>query len=340
MIYHNLELHNVEALRPYGGGVILQRFPERVRCGMEKRRNFRAADSPGVEIRFASDAYCVELVLQCLFGGGNISVFRGPHLFAVYPAAGGQTVTLHLEPNEEWKAADFGDRPVWARNLWRIQLPPAQFALCHVEDYGSPLRPPAEGERPAKTLLAYGSSITHGCYAGNNSLSYIQHAAARLGWDVRNLGLSGACYCESAMADFLAELSWDAAYLELGINMRPFFSAEEFQSRVEHLLVRLRESHPDKPVFLTTIYPNLETYRRGDSPLKRREEAYNRILRELACREEFGVSLIEGTEVLDDPCCLGADLIHPNDYGHVRMGENLAAILKERLDSGGKGESV
>lgn len=333
MIYHNLELHNVEALEAYGDGVILHRFPERVRRGLEKRRCFRAEDSPGVEIRFVSEGPCTELVIQCIYGGGNIAVFRGSHMVSSYPAGSGQTLTLHLEPYEEWAAADFSDKPCWARSVWRVQLPPGQFALCRVCDYGYPVRPPEAGERPAKTLLAYGSSITQGCYAENNSLAYIQHAAARMGWDVRNFGLSGACCCEEAVAEFLTGIErWDAAFLEIGANMRPFFTEETFSARAQYLIDRLCMAHPERPVFLTTIYPNLESFRREKSLLGIREQRYNQILREIVKSGRYpNLSLMEGSEILDDPCYLGADLIHPSSYGHVRMGENLAAVLKERL---------
>ncbi len=329
MIYRGLELHNVWDVQETGCGAILQRFPEKVRLALEKRRNFRAENCAGVEIRFCTDGWCTEIVLECLYGSGWIQVFRGPHQYASAYAEGGRTLTLHLELPEAWDSLNFGDEPVWKRNVWRIQLPPMQFAIRHVESYGSSIRPPKKEERPEKTLMAYGSSITQGCYAQNNSLSYVQYAAMRLGWDVYNFGLSGACYCEPEMAKFISkDVNWDMAFLELGVNMRGFFSEEEFGHRAKFLIEEVCVSHPDKPVVMTTIFPNIEPLCPSPTLLKEREDGYCRILRELADTLPYSnLHLVEGTQILDNLACLGADLIHPTDFGHVVMGENLFHIL-------------
>ena len=49
-------------------------------------------------------------------------------------------------------------------------------------------------------------------------------------------------------------------------------------------------------------------------------------------REKFGLSnlyYIEGTKIMDSGSYLCYDMVHPSDYGHIRMGENLARIITE-----------
>jgi hypothetical protein len=43
------------------------------------------------------------------------------------------------------------------------------------------------------------------------------------------------------------------------------------------------------------------------------------------------VSIIEGPEILDVADGLSADMIHPSDFGMMRMGENLAKRLRAAL---------
>ena len=67
--------------------------------------------------------------------------------------------------------------------------------------------------------------------------SYVYHAARAADLDVLNLGLSGSCLCEPAMADFIGSRDdYEIATLEVGVNMRNGVSPEEFRTRVSYLL--------------------------------------------------------------------------------------------------------
>ena len=59
---------------------------------------------------------------------------------------------------------------------------------------------------------------------------------------------------------------------------------------------------------------------------------YGEILKQI--KEEINsenLILIDGEEVLDSFSYLCYDMVHPSEYGHVRMGENLANILKKYI---------
>lgn len=334
MIYHDLELHNVRDVEESGCGAVLQRFPKKVREHLEKRRNFRAEMCAGVEIRVVTEASCMEIILKCLYGDGVITVFRGVHPMYTLMVQGGQTVTLHLEPPENWESLQMPEQERFSPFMWRIHLPAAQFAIQHVESYGQEYRPPISGESPTQTLLAYGSSITQGCFAQNNLLAYPQYAAELLGWDVLNLGLSGACYCEKEMFDFIAEESWDFAFLELGVNMRPFFSTEEFEQRFRYGIETLCSSHPQTPVLLTTIYPNAQRMERGETLVKKRDAEYDEVIRRYVRASNWkNLFLTEGIQI-SSGSFLGTDMLHPGDLGHLAMGRNLADLCKRILCQG------
>jgi len=66
------------------------------------------------------------------------------------------------------------------------------------------VRPPKKSETPRKTLLTYGSSITHGSNslaAPNNWTSLVAH---HLNTDLRNLGFAGSCCMEPEMIEYIA----------------------------------------------------------------------------------------------------------------------------------------
>jgi lysophospholipase L1-like esterase len=143
--------------------------------------------------------------------------------------------------------------------------------------------------------------------------------------------MGGSCFCENEMADYLAALQWDFAVLELGINMIGVFPVEEFERRSEYMVSKVLET--GRTVFLVTHYPHFRSL-----PCEKEEErqlrrdfynVFKRIYEKYKCEK---LVLIDGSDVLTDFTGLTCDLIHPSDYGHSIMGDNLARfILKTDL---------
>ncbi len=151
-----------------------------------------------------------------------------------------------------------------------------------------------------------------------------------MGVDVLNKGIPGSCLCEPDMADYLGRLEWDFATLELGVNMVDLATPDEFRERACGLLDRVLALKPGRPVFVLDIYPNRADYLldRAD-PTAERTQAFREILRShVAASQNASLRHIEAGTVLDDPASLSADLVHPSDEGHIRMGWNLAEILQ------------
>ncbi len=173
-----------------------------------------------------------------------------------------------------------------------------------------------------KKMLAYGSSITHGDTAGNHCSCYIQLTAQNLNCDVINFGMSGSCTCDYAMADYIASVpDIDFYYLEIGVNMRHRYYAEEFDNRLSYLLQSLQ----GRNVYITTIYPNRATFLEVENKLSAQEREFNEIIRRKA--KMYDVVLLEGGDIMTDPKYLCRDLIHPSPIGHIKMAENLTQLL-------------
>ncbi|GAB4469639.1 MAG: hypothetical protein OHK0029_42290 [Armatimonadaceae bacterium] len=336
--------HNVAALEEQDGlpGAFLVRYPASVRAALSDRGRYLAAEATGSEIRFVAASPAVRLRVLAIDSDTDIYLFRGDFLHQEKRLPAGVVTTIALEeparipriPEAMRQASAFSP------DVWRVQFNRSRVAFLGIEAGNQLVRPPLPEELPRQRYLAYGSSITHAsAYHG-----YVFHAARRLRADVLNMGLSGSCRCEPEVADYLASREdWDFATLELGINMRGGFSTEAFAERAGYLVERITSAHPQKPVFLITIYPNWLSYGTdsGESAEAEREQAFNDVLRDLAA-EKAGqgrrVFLVEGTDVLDPTTGLLTDLLHPAPHGHAIMGENLARQIAAHLNTEAKAE--
>lgn len=348
MIHNNILFHNVVDLDPApGGGVYVRRFPEDVRNIMCPLGKLVAQESSGCELRFVTESESFCLALSCRANllspweshAADVMVFKGAFFHSLHRLEAGKINYLQITDigganknafsnlKEEVRNSDY-----FHHNVWRVMLGRYTAIFHELDTYGAALRIPRVDEIPKKKILFYGSSITHGACPTVYHLCYVQQTARLLKADALNQGLSGSCYCEKEVADYLAERQdWDLICLELGVNMRNGFTPEEFKARSSYLVRRIVKAHPDKPVVLITIYPNGESVQNtgcaGDAT--KRQLEFDRILREL--KAELGpakIHLIEGSSVLKDYNGVAKDLIHPSDYGHMDMGYNLSMQLK------------
>lgn len=341
IIKDNLEFHAAELRKMPGfDGWLPARIPDAVAGKLNSRAQFIAADTVTAEIRFVTDAKNIRLTLSAIkpeFGLEllEVRIFFGNFLYQSHWLKPGEISTVMFSPppvlpkiKDEYlrKGSGIGFAP----NVCRVVSQRGSLIYCGIETFGHAVRPPEASEKPAKTCLFYGSSITNSTLDGFPSV-----VGQRLGVDIINLGLSGACHVEPELSDWMASLDgWDLAVFELGINALGSIVSEEFRSRVDHLLEVFTIRHPKKPLVLLTIFPSW--YRPAflkDSGDENRDTVFCDILRELygKYRTRGNLHLVEGSEILDDCCALGADWVHPKTYGHALMGMNLAEKLKPLL---------
>ena len=202
--------------------------------------------------------------------------------------------------------------------LVRVILP---YGKCVFDGVEGETLPPRPDDVPAKTLLCYGSSITHGSLALGTPHTYVYRLAGRLGCDVRNLGMAGCCHLEeSVLWAIRRDPTWDIATVEMGINMLSCFTEEAFRQRVRRAVEVL--SQEARPVFVTSIFRAIDE-----------DEKYRRF-REIV-REEAGGRLpfISGEELLHEEDLVAADLVHPSLQGHELIAERWAAFIRGALNS-------
>ncbi|MBU3142897.1 SGNH/GDSL hydrolase family protein [Clostridium sp. CF012] len=337
MIYDSMEFFNIVEVKKNSldSGVRLYRYPKKLSDSIKAKE--RAERCQGCEIRFVTESDIITLSLSVDDVDGDILVYRGDYFYSIFHLKAGIKTMITLSEPERFSCVKKGSikRKRFSPEVWRVFLNTSCTSFYGIDTFGKELRPPKPEELPSKRWLAYGSSITWGSKAIHNCNSYIQQAALRLNVDVYNLGLSGRCYCEKEVADYIAGRNdWDFVTLEIGVNMRSVFSGEEFQQKAEYMIEKILESHPDNPVVIISIFPNHSVYAINDNIYKKNDAAYCKILKELSenkYKNKKNVFFISGEEILDEFTGLTCDLIHPSDSGHIRMGENLANILKDLL---------
>lgn len=336
MIHENVQLHNVAEVQPVGGGVRLQRVPEDVRAHINDGAKMRALQPDNCEIRFVSDPGVCEVTLSSE-GEADVWVFCGTFDSRARHRIGREPVTIPIGPQASLQKLDrrwWADQP-FAPSVTRVIFGGRRREPVILHDVRGPgIRPPRPEELPKLRYLAYGTSITHGFDCEGPHLNYVAQTAWRLGADLINLGVGGACQCEGAFADYIAgRADWDIASLALSVNMQGF-SIPEFTERVEYMVNTVAGADTNRPVACITLYPFFRDWGLGnpDEKLGGPPEAYRQALRDVVSRcPHPNVRLIEGPDVLTNIGGLTADLIHPSDNAMIEMGSNLAARLKPLL---------
>lgn len=333
-IDHRVTLHNVAEFQEQpDGGIRFQRVPEMVRLALNEHARMRAYDAACTEIRFVMNDRHAEILLHTLADTASVQVFLGDFRVNQEYIVGREPTTIPVQP------------PEWFLSLPPENLAPLGFAprVCRIfiargtvcfHGVKGNVRPPRKDELPALTCLTYGTSITQGAGSSLRHLCFASQTAMRLRADLVNLGFASSCQCEPAMADYMAARNdWDLALLEISTNMSAF-SLQEFTERTAYMVNAMASTSPDRLIACMTLFP--KTADLGPEHVGRNcggtPEQYRQALRDVVA--ECGhpnVALFEGRELLPEWRGLSSDLLHPTDYGHTIIAENLARRLRERL---------
>lgn len=182
----------------------------------------------------------------------------------------------------------------------------------------------------APPIVFYGSSITQGGCASRPGNSYEAILSRRLHRDHVNLGFSGSCRAEPAMADYLAALPMSAFVCDYDHNAP---HAEHLRQTHLPLYRAVRRGHADIPIVFMSA-PDIRL--RGGEWEERRaiiRATYQEALAEGDRRVWFvdGETLFAGEEW--DACTV--DGCHPNDLGFFRMAMGVEGALRTALQATG-----
>lgn len=333
-VYKNMEIHNAAALLPGKmGGVTWLRYPEAVCEGFEKEgARVQAGNASGVELRFLMLSERVTLRVRSE-GDGRYHIYRGglqggwyDHETKVTSSAGTEIVIERKEqPHIERMHKDLS--LPWRPELIRVIFDRGRFEILGVE---GEVAPPAAGDTPEKTILFYGSSITHGSNSLSESNSWTSWVAHGLGMDKLNKGLAGSCYMEAGTVTYLGALGkaggWDVAVLELGINVL-HFDAQKRYERAKNTLTAIAGENPEKPVFVISPFYCCDDYD-GQGRAAAWRETLAAVTGELGYKN---VTYIPGDSVLSDMRGISADLVHPSVYGIARIADTVEAQMRKVL---------
>lgn len=340
MIYKNIEIHNVGELLPgeQEGSTKWIRVPKNVYDAMEcEQGKSMCLGSTGVELRFVMESDTITLRMRTCGKNGIFHVYRGS-------IQGGwedhEVDKIVSGTVEDFVIKKSGNLPVLQRITDEFGYPFSPEVVCVIFDRGDfelldvigKVRPPKAEELPQKTLLAYGSSITHGSNSLDMSHSWVSVIAHNLKMDCRNLGMAGSCLMEPEIIDYIAregELgNWDVALLELGANALGW-EVDKIRERVSNVLSQIAGRNLNKKIFVISPFYTMEDYHGSGNPDKWRTQI-EKIVRET---NYPNVTYINGTDLLGDMSLVSADEIHPNIDGVAQIADRLTNKIQEVLIS-------
>ena len=343
MIYKNFEVHNAaELIHNDDGSISWKRVPSAVHETMEmENATLVVHDTTGVELRFVlkGDSATIKM---CTYSDSPKAVST----FYVYRGGiqGGWEDEVHhhvtrevqdfviQKPGNLSEIKEMSKRigHSWDADVVRIILDGERYKIYDIE---GDIEPPSKMQCPAKTMLSYGSSITHGSNALDMPHSWVSVVAHNLNMDARNLGMAGSCAMEPAMAEYIAQEgekgNWDIATLELGINVRNW-EDEKIIDRVENIIRQVAGRNPDKHVFAISPFYHCGDDFDAQDNAKRWRVLVGEIVRKL---NYSNVTYINGLDVLGDMSYMSADGVHPNIYGVQRIADKLTEIIKAKLNN-------
>ena len=323
MIKNNILFHNVDEIEETKIGYRLHRFKKTVSENVNTYAREMNCYACGCEMRFVTEAPKIKITLYSDDIYGEVLVYRGDNLHSHHRISKVGFISFDLSVNNNFNLMGdvfFADSR-FSKDVWRIYFHSFRCTLVEVDTFQYAIRPPKKSEMPQKTLLSYGSSISHAASIMVHSNAFAQTCARLAGYDCLIKGTGGSCHTEKSIADdFAARNDWDVALLELGINMLSDFSAEEFKKRFDYFIDKITETK--KKFILLTIFPCVHSYHETDCSENMR--AFNKIIRDkYNTLDKTQCLLIEGSDIITSGTYLSCDCVHPSNEGQLMMGINL-----------------
>lgn len=337
MIYKNIEIHNIgEIIEMPNGSVSWCRVPLAVYENMESEQGkAMCKGSTGVELRFIIKSESVTLRMRTIGGEGVFHVYRGSIQGGWEDHEVNKTVSDEFSefvikkseniPMLERISKDF--EYSFSPEVVRVIFDRGSYELL---DIIGDIELPKKEQMPDRTLLAYGSSITHGSNSIDTSHSWLSVLAHNLKMDCRNLGMAGSCLMESEMVEYIAaegeKGAWDIAMLELGINALDW-ETEKITERVENTLKQIARRNLSKQIYVISPFYSYDDYKNEG-----KAEKWRRIIEQVIKELKYAnVTYINGLDLLGDMSLISADEVHPNIYGVAQIGVKLSEILKSGI---------
>ena len=337
MIYKNVEFHNVgDLIHNEDGSVSWCRIPYSVYENTEIPDNVVHC-ATGVEMRFVMKSDTVT-IRMCKYDKESNNVHNF-HIFRGAIQGGWKDHEVHCSVSDEIEeyVIENPKHPdhiktvsktlgyEWDSEVVRVIFDRGRYRIY---DIIGDVEPPKPEQLPKRTMLSYGSSITHGSNSIDRSHAWVSVVAHNLNVDAINLGMAGNCRMEPAIIDYIATLGvqgkWHFATLELGINVLSW-DDELINERVTYAIRQIAGKNAEKPIFVISPF-----YHYGDDFSKEQHaKRWRRHIERIVKKLNFpNVTYINGFDILDSPAYISADEVHPNIYGCQRIADKVTEIIK------------
>ncbi len=334
MIIDNVMYNNLDDIIKTPQGLRLLRYPQKVIDRLNPGARLMARYACNIEIRFVTEAPLSFVSILSESGDGDATIYYGDYVVDKVRLPKGEItkLTLSVPASITGLEDDFYKNNLYKLGVWRIHLHGSIMTVCDIDTQGYMIRTPNADEMPNRTMLSYGSSISHGSGSHYSPLTYVNTLSKLLRVNCLAKGTGGSCFAEKEVADdFSSRTDWDFALLEVGVNMIGAFDKEEFKKRFTYLADKMYKT--GKKLIFVTIYPFSEFYKLNNGEISadyKKALEFNEIIRK-KCNEfdKDRVLLVEGNKVLTTTEMLSFDGIHPSTEGHIMMGYNLYNQVKE-----------
>lgn len=318
LILNDIWFYNVDNLEEKNGGYILNRFPQKLMdnlgVSIHTRGRFYSRRAIGSEIRFKTKAPFFDLCLESIKEDLSIHIFIGDFSYKKIIIKDSRTNNIHIEIPEKFLHNREKVEYTYSPYLIRVVIGfPGYVCFKSLDTFGYPLLPITENDHPNKTVVIYGSSISH----GSEAIDYINSSAfifSRLtGYEVLNKAIPGSCQGEKIMIDYLKTLEPDAYFIEFGVNVLGLFTIDEFKKRVDYIVQELSGN-----LYLTSIYDN--------SGILEENAKINSFRNYIGSMNKKGVKIIPPDVIkMTD---LTTDLLHPSEFGQMKIALRLMNEIK------------
>lgn len=329
MLYKNFEIHGCAELHDgKNGGIVIRRVPENVYNALETddaRRMCRI--STGIELRFVIESGNAVLKIKNIEGIGRFQIFRGSIQGAWFDSGyiteDGADIEIKKSENIDIlkKITKEFEHP-FSPEVVRVIIHTGEFEILSIS---GEIRPPKKSELPQKTLLAYGSSITHDL-GGGAEQGWLAQVGYNLKVDTVNLGIAGHCRMEKEMIDYIADEgkkgNWDMAIISMGVNVLDW-EKDKIVRRVSYTINEIAGKNPTKPIFAVSPIYCWDDYKDG-----KQSALWRDTVRSIAESSEYSnVTYINGLDLVGNMSFISADEVHPGVYGIQEIAKNMTGII-------------
>lgn len=206
------------------------------------------------------------------------------------------------------------------------ELTSLEIGVAPGASMGVPSKP---GIDTTKRIVMYGSSIMQGASASRPGMAYPAIIARRTGWDVVNLGFSGAGKMEFPVAEVIATMKASAFVLDCMPNP----TLDEIKERSYPFIKHLLTTRPEVPVLLveSAIYESGNFDQRVADVVRKKNALLTDVYTKLKQEGFKQLYYLSAKGLIGDDHEGATDGVHLNDIGFLREAEKVLPVLQTMM---------